>query len=116
MSKVIKLPKKVNEYLSALKSGPTLSLIKFPLDIQNRPNNGPQWFANIIGGDRKEWTAEYFDKNKKGEDIIKSDLFERIGKDYYKQKSKRGYPHHHISKPKKMNDRLNSVLKIADDK
>lgn len=116
MKRLKKFIKSTSIYLNSLSSGATISILNpegsigFP---RKQPNQ--QYVGDIISGDRREFSKEYISPNKIGQEILKSDAFQRVGDDMYVEKAKNQYSHHHITDDEEINTRLESIKNIADE-
>lgn len=97
-----------------MESGATLSLQPKSLGIPVRANSDQQEFAELVSGDRKTASQEYFSPDLDGKEIVKSDLI-KIENGYYQKVKGSKYPHHHIRKDKDIEDRLNSIIELAEN-
>jgi len=103
-------------YLNSLSSGATISnLNPDKLGEFSRKQHDQQYVADIISGDRREFSKEYISPDKHGREILKSDAFQRVGDIMYLHKGKKYYAHHHITDSQEIDTRLESIIDMSEE-
>ena len=110
------LPQKAINLFSTLSSGATLSYPPGTLGVplRSQPKNHP--VAELVGGNRDEFSLDYIAPNAQGIDILKSDKAKLTSPTTYEEILKYQNPHHHISGDQAMDDRIKSIINSMKQK
>lgn len=113
MARLKKLPEESFKYLSRA-SGATLSLPPNSLGVMTRQPNENILIAELVAGNRQEFSLEYISLDRQGKEILKSDRFKKRENNYI-EIPKGNNDHHHIETEEDMTDRFKSILSLQNE-